>query len=67
MQRHHDVEDGTLLVERNHDAADALDQQNLAAVLDRRFAESHNVVHVDAPAFAASSEVRRDRGAKPPR
>ena len=30
LQRHHDIEYGLMLIERNHDAADALDQQNVS-------------------------------------
>jgi hypothetical protein len=67
FQRHHHVKDGAVLVERRHDAAYALDQQDFAALLERALAIFHHAVDIDAAALALRRQVRRERGAKAPR
>ena len=67
FQRHHHVKDGAVLVERRHDAAYALDQQDFAALLERALAIFHHAVDIDAAALALRRQVRRERGAKTPR
>ena len=58
-QRHHHVEDGAVLVQRLHDAADAFDQQDIAAALDRIFAIGDDGVDVDAAPFKPRCEIGR--------
>src|SRR6202035_491772 len=65
-QRHHHVEDGALAVERHHDAADAFDQEDVAALRDGVLAERHHLIDVDAAAFAAGRQIGRDRVAEAP-
>src|SRR5690242_17735630 len=67
LQRHHDVKDGALVVERHHDAADALNQKNLLPLLESRPAKGHDLVHVDAAVLEPRGRVRRHCGSKPPR
>jgi hypothetical protein len=65
-QRHHDVEDGALPVERHHDAADTFDQQDLTALFDRALAERHDLIDIDTAVLAAGREIGRQRRAKAP-
>ena len=65
-QRHHPVEHGVVLVERHHDAADALDQQDAAAGGHRATAEFDHLGAVDGAAFAGGRHVGRQRRREPP-
>ena len=59
LQRHHHVENGALAVERDHDAADAFDQQNIAPPIDRGLAVLYDRIDVDTAAFALGREIGR--------
>ena len=55
-----------LAIERHHDAADALDEQNAVGRLDRRAAEGDQLVEGNAAAFARGGEIGRQRRAEAP-
>ena len=59
LQRHHQIEHGALVVERHHDAADAFDQQDVAALIDGGPAKGDDAVDIDDLSLAFGGKIGR--------
>ncbi len=65
-KRRHEVERRAAPVKRDHDPADALDQQDAPARRDRRAAAFDHLLRINGEAFRAGRHIGRKRRAKTP-